>query len=104
MEDKDCLVRAACAQVLPTLCNLIWQENSFKFFGSAFGKLLRDPNPFVLQHLLTQVELIIEAFEDKIAEFSSLWVSIAETCSSRGCWRLSRLYYEKTRLIVKYLG
>lgn len=48
VEDKDCLVRAACAQVLPTLCNLIWQENVVEYFSSALGKLLKDPNPFVV--------------------------------------------------------
>lgn len=48
VEDKDCLVRAACAQVLPTLCNLAWQEYAVDYFRPAFDKLLKDPNPFVL--------------------------------------------------------
>lgn len=28
VEDSEYLVRAACAQVLPTMCNLIWQETA----------------------------------------------------------------------------
>lgn len=63
-EDKDCLVRAACAQVLPTLCKLAWKEYAAEVFGPPFKKLLKDPNPFVVQHLLESIENVLPCFGD----------------------------------------
>lgn len=36
-------------------------------------------------------------------QFYEEWITIADVCQSRGCWRLHRLYYEKTRLLIPYL-
>lgn len=50
------------------------------------------------------MELIFDALQETVSDFSAQWIAIADICQSRGCWRLHRLYYEKTRLIVNRLG
>lgn len=48
VEDSDYLIRAACAQALPTMCSLVEKNYSKELFSTAFQKLMNDPNPFVL--------------------------------------------------------
>lgn len=75
-EDKDCLVRAACAQVLPTLCKIAWKTYAIDVLGPPFKRLLKDPNPFVVQHLLESIEHGLTCFGDHISTIFEDWVQI----------------------------
>lgn len=88
IEDKDYLVRAACAKALPIMCKQAGAALSAEIFEDAFKRQVRDKNPAVIYNLLDSVEHVFSTMPDVFASVREDWVHIATMCKERGCWRM----------------
>ena len=88
IDDKDYLVRAACAKALLIMCKQAAVDLSAEIFEDAFKRQIKDKNPAVVYNLLDSVEHVFSTIPEVFATVREDWVSVATMCKERGCWRM----------------
>ncbi len=73
LNDKDYKIRVASAKALPKLCELFGRQNACDVFAQTFLNILKDPNPYVIQALLTNINFDLILPKD-LSVFQQRWV------------------------------